>query len=799
MRNKAYSFINVLGLAMGICACIVIFLIANYEFSFDKFHPGGERIYRITGELQSPNGEKQFLNSPIPEVAGFQYAIPGFEARSAVHFYDVKATVKKAREQPKNFDSNNEIVVVEPQYFDIFKYDWLKGSGKNALIGPNQVVLTENKARKYFGNISLDEMMGKTIIYDDSLQLSVSGIIRDWDHNSDFAYTDFISISTARNSFLKKQIATDDWKSLGPHQSMAFVKLSPGVTASQVDAQFTAFIKKNMKLPPGAKLMMQLQSLGDIHFTKEFHRGDDGDSFPKAYMPTLYTLMGIALFILIIAAVNFINLSTAQSIQRAKEIGIRKVMGSSRIALILQFLTETFLLTFFAVIMAVVFVRPMLSLFTNFIPQGVKFELFNISTIVFLFAVTLVTSLLAGLYPAKIVSSYLPVTSLKGANVQAGAGQWSLRKVLIVFQFAISMVFIIGAIVIDNQIRFMNNADKGFKMDAIIVMNKWRDVGKLKVLAQEIKKIPGVEKTVLQAHAPMGFAQTSENFVYRGKNTITLKVSTEISNEDLIPFYQMKLIAGRNMLHSDSLNELVINETYAKALGFARPGDAVGKLLFNGANKPYPIVGVVADFHEGSFHEAIQPTVIENQPGRQWSIGVKLASKGKQLDDVKETIAQIGVQWKKIYPDVPFDYRVLTESVKLLYGQEQNTATLVNAAMLITIFISCMGLFGLIMFTAQLKTKEIGIRKVLGATVANIAAMLSKEFIRLVVISILIASPIAWYFMDQWLQDFVYRIHFSIWIFFAAGASAIIIALLTVGYQAIKAALVNPVKSLRSE
>ncbi|HTD39886.1 MAG TPA: ABC transporter permease, partial [Mucilaginibacter sp.] len=492
-RNKSYSFINVLGLALGICACIIIFLITNYEFSFDKFHPNKERIYRITGELQGPNGEKEFLNSPFRDLAAFQYVISGFEAKAALHFYNGKVSIKNTDKKVKVFNGGNEIIVTDPQYFDIFKYAWLAGNHASALSEPNKVVLTESNARKYFGNIPFDEMIGKTILYDDSLQLSVTGIIKDWDQNTDFGYTAFMSIKNIQNGYLKKQIASDDWKSLSPHQSMAFVKLNKGITASQINAQFAAFIKKNVKLPPSGKLTMQLQSLGDIHFAKDFHRGDDGDDFRKPYLPILYTLMGIALFILIIAAVNFINLSTAQSIQRAKEIGIRKVMGSSRTTLVLQFLIETFLLTFFAVIIAVVFVKPTLSLFHSFIPEGVKFEPFNTTTLIFLVLVTFITSMLAGLYPAKVLSSYMPVLSLKGIAVQNSAGQWSLRKVLIVFQFAISLVFIIGAIVIGAQIKFMKDADKGFKMDAIITINNWRDAsGKLKVLAQNIKQIPGV-------------------------------------------------------------------------------------------------------------------------------------------------------------------------------------------------------------------------------------------------------------------------------------------------------------------
>jgi len=798
VRNKVYSFINVLGLALGICGCIVIYLITNYDFSFDRFHPQGNRIYRITGEFQGAAGNKDFLNSPYSDLAGLQYAIPGFEAKAGVHFYGAKVSVKNTSGQIKNFEQVDGMVLTEPQYFDIFSYTWLAGSKASALSQPYKVVLTEKKARKYFGDIPAEKMIGKTVTYDDSLQVSVSGIIRDWKQNTDFGYTDFISIKTAPNSFLKNQIPKDDWSSLSPHQSMAFVKLGNGVTAAEINTRFAAFVKQHVKLPPGGKLTVQLQPLTDIHFTNDFHRGDDGDDFRKAYLPELYILMGVAVFILVLAAVNFVNLSTAQSIKRAKEIGIRKVLGSNRIALIVQFLTETFLLTVIAAVIAVFFVKPVLSLFAAYIPEGVKFEPFSPSTFLFLLAVTVITSLFAGMYPAKVLSSYLPVLSLKGAAVQNGTGHWSLRKVLIVCQFTISLVFIIAALIISSQIRYMDKADKGFKTDAIITLNNWgAPADKLKVLAQNIRQLPGVSNVILQGNAPMGFAHSSDNYVYKGKNEINLRVSSEAGDEHFIPFYQMRLVAGRNIQHSDSLKELVVNETLTKALGFKNPQDAVGKFMYGG--KPYPIVGVVADFHEGSFHEAIQPVAIENVPVMMHSLGIKLAVKNKEAGDMKQTISQIESQWKKVFPETPFNYSFLNESIKWLYAQEKDTETLVNAAMIITIFISCMGLFGLGMFTAQLKTKEIGIRKVLGASAAKIAIMLSKDFIRLVVISALIASPIALYFMHNWLQDFAYRTAISPWIFIIAGLSAIAIALLTVSFQAVKAAIANPVKSLRTE
>jgi putative ABC transport system permease protein len=808
-HNKVYTVINVLGLALGISSCIVIFLITSYDFSFDKFHPGRDRIFRIVGEMQNSSGQKDFINSPIDDVAGFQNQIPGFEAESGIYSLGAGITIPEANQPAKKFNSRIEgsyvasNVITWPQYFDIFKYKWLAGNAQ-VLNEPFKVVLTENRARQYFGNIPVNSMIGKTVIYDDSLRVSVAGVIKDWSGNTDFGYTDFISISTATHSFLKNRIPTENWSSLSPHRSMAFVKLATGVTPGQIDERFAAFIKIHVKLPPdGSRLRMYLQPLSNIHFTSDFHRGDDGDNFRKAYLPALYALMGVALFILIIAAVNFINLSTAQSIQRAKEIGVRKVLGSGKRNIVFQFLTETFLLTLFAVGVSLLLVKPMLYVFKDYIPEGLTVDLFSSSMIIFLIGVTVATTLLAGFYPAKVLASYLPVLSLKGAALQKGTEKLNLRKALIVFQFTISLIFIIGALVIGKQIGFMNNTDKGFNTNNIITLTNWNDRdGKLKVLAQEIKQEKGVDKVLLQNHAPMGFAQMTNTFRYKGKEEITIQPLMEIGNDEYVPFYQMKLIAGRNMVHSDSLEELVINEAMTKELGFKNPREAVGKFLYYaiGPNeKAYPVVGVIADFHEGSFHEAIQPAVIVNSPEWDKSIAIKLAASEKSTSNVKSVLSTIGTKWNKLYPDIPFDYSFLDESITRLYGQEEKTVWLVNVAMSITIFISCMGLFGLGMFTAQKRTKEIGIRKVLGASVANIAAMLSKDFIALILAAIVIATPIAFYIMHQWLQDFVYRTQITWWIFAAAGLVAIMVGLLTVSFQAIKAAIANPVRSLRTE
>ncbi|HEV3221622.1 MAG TPA: ABC transporter permease [Puia sp.] len=805
-RHKVYTLINITGLAFGICACLVIYLINSYDLSFDRFHPEGDRIYRIVGEVQSSNGEKMFLNSPFPDVAGFQNQIPGFEAASGYHQYGAKTTIPVTGQPYKKFNGSLDnggiaSIITGPSYFDIFKYQWLAGNAAT-LNDPFRVVLTESRAHQYFGSLPLNKMIGKTVIYDDSLNVTVSGIIKDWDKNSDFACTDFISISTAIHSFLKNRIPTEDWASLSPHQTQAFVKLSKGTYALQVNKAFEAYIKKNVRLTDqGAKLKMWLQPITDIHFTPDFHRGDDGDNqFRKAYLPTIYALMGAALFILLIAAINFINLSTAQSIRRAKETGIRKVLGSKRTSLIFQFLTETFVLTMMAVCISVLLVKPVLSLFSDYIPNGVTFTL-NAGTIIFLISVLVITTLLAGFYPAIVLSAYLPVQSLKGVGAKTNKEKWYLRRSLIVFQFSISLIFIIVTLVIGKQIRYMRDSDKGFKTEAIVIIQKvWRDHSdKANTLAENIKHIAGVDKVVLEAFAPMGFPHMSGGIEYKGKDDIKFNASYQPGGDGYIPFYEMKLLAGRNLFPGDSLKEIVVNQTFSKSLGFIKPEQSLGKSITCLGGKVFSIVGVVADFHENSFHETMKPVVIVHLPEQEKGIAIKLASKGMQASEAKPILAEVEKQWKKAYPEENFECSFLNESIRWLYDQETKTAWLMNVVMIITIFISCMGLFGLAMFTSEQRTKEISIRKILGASVTNIMILLSKDFVVLVIISLIIASPVAWFFMNRWLEDFAYRIHINGWIFILAGFIVVLIALFTVSFQAVKAAIANPVTSLRSE
>ncbi|HUB60916.1 MAG TPA: FtsX-like permease family protein, partial [Puia sp.] len=562
-----------------------------------------------------------------------------------------------------------------------------------------------------------------------------------------------------------------------------------------VEAQMDRILARQVIGGPKIPFREVLQPLADIHFNNDYR-----DTHHKANMPTLYALTGIALFILILAVVNFVNLSTAQSLQRAKEIGVRKVMGSGRRGLVVQFLVETGVLTVLAVMFAALLVLPVMRAFRDYIPDGVRFHPLAPLNILFLAGITASVTLLAGFYPARVLSGYHPVQTLKGSGSMKGGEKWWLRRSLIVFQFTISLVFIIVTLVIGNQIRFMLNTDYGFRTDAIVtVLGEWNDTTqKIKVLEQQFSRLPGIAQVVRENDPPAGWGRSNWGMTYKGKKVVQFSPTVEFADERYIPFYGMRLVAGRNIRHSDSLTEFVINETGARQLGFAQPASAIGQMLYI-QNKPYPIVGVLADFHEASFKEAIQPAVIGNSPRNEWMLGIKLASAGKGIENVRTTLDAMAKSYKEVFPGQTMHPHFMDDEILEMYDEEQKTASLVRVAMGLAIFISCMGLFGLSLFTAERRAGEIGIRKVLGATTGDIALMLNRQFIRLVLLALVIASPLAWILAHRWLQDFAYRVPVDGWVFVLAGLGAIGLALVTVSYQSIRAAMASPVKSLKAE
>jgi putative ABC transport system permease protein len=803
--NKWYSIINVLGLTLGICACLMIYLITSYDLSFDKFLPDRDRIYRIVGDLRDIQGNKRFLNSPLVEVAAFQNSIPGFEAKTGFFPFGGSITipaheVRKYRGKREGSDAETS-VLTGPDFFSIFPHRWLEGS-PHTLDTPFHVVLTESAARKYFGDGPLKNMLGQSIIFMDSLTVVVSGIVQDWDHNSDFNYDNFISLRTTLHCSLKTTIPADDWTSLKPKMSQAFVKLAKGVTAEQINQAFDNYIDKHVHqvsyYPGDSKLRMHLQPLTAIHFTPDLHREDDGDHIEKPYLPILYALMALAAFILTLAAINFINLSTAQAGQRAKEVGVRKVMGSGRWRLILQFLIETLLLTLFAVLLSVLIVGPALIACKGFIPAGIKFHPTDPKTLLFLVLLTFLTALLAGYYPARVLSGYTPVLSLKGPAFQKGTGRGGLRRVLIIFQFTISIVFIISGLVIGKQLKFMHNIPKGFNSDDVLTFTNEDDpIDAVVGFSNSLQGATGL-LVIRQSHNPMSFSARSDFFTYRTQDTLVQQEALiQEADPDYPRFYEIPLTGGE-LPETDSIRNIIINETLARKFGFKHPGQAGGRILYY-KDRTYIIAGVINDYIERSYHEGIRPLALIYRRDEMRTVAIRLDPNINRQMGEKTVVAKAEALWKNFFPYTPFHYARLNNELESIYGQEQRAAWLVNVAMAVTIFISCMGIFGMGMFTAEKRAKEIGIRKTFGASVTSIVTLLTKDFVFLVFLALIIASPLSWYLMNRWLLDFAYRITISPWIFVTAGASAICVALITVSFQAIRAATTNPVKVLRQD
>ncbi len=808
IRQKGYTLINILGLSIGICSSLVIYLITSYELSYDRFHPGTERIYRLVGIQRDEQHKGEgigFMIRPLP--LALRNELTGFDQVTEFHHHYGRVSIPSRDSEPRRFDAArwgeelSPIIIAEPNYFDVFKYKWLAGDPATALNEPFTVVLAEREARKYFGPLPLDQIVGKDIYYgdiwrEDSIHVRVTGVVRDWDGNTDLAFSDFLSFATINHSWLKEEIDLRHWGNWSP-QCQSFVRLAKGVTPEQVERQFPAFIAAHVPPYPGHTTELLLQPLTDLHFNTDYR-----DQYPhKAHLPTLYALMGIAAFILIIAAINFINLSTARSIRRAKEIGVRKVLGGGRASLRIQFLTETGMVTAIAALISIPLSYLALSLFHASIPPGVRLTLGEPSLWLFLSGLMIVTTLLAGLYPARVLSAYQPALSLRGQGAVRFNGKSPLRQALIVFQFTISLIFIICAAVIGDQVHYILSKDLGFRKDAIITFRPaWHDpVEKLDLFAGQVRLLAAVRGISTHMETPAAKTHSSTWLMRRDAPQNKPESFYETCDENYLPLFGLTLLAGRNLAHSDSVRDFLINETLMKALGFRRPQDAIGKAVEDGNDSKGFIVGVVKDFNSVSLHEKIMPFYMKTYKAWEKAISLRLATQGHSAADFPAAIAQIEKIWKSIYPDERFDYSFFDQSIGRLYERERNTARLMDAAMFIAIFISCIGLFGLAAFAAAQRIKEIAIRKTLGAGIGNILELLNRDLVRLVGVAVLIAFPIAWYGMRKWLGNFAYRVPISAWLFAAAALAALALALLTTSYQTIRAARANPIKGLRSE
>ena len=806
-RNKVFSSINVLGLSIGISASLVIFLIVYYEFSFDKFEKNRDRIYHVVMDLKFNGTDGHSAAVPAPLSAAIQNEMTGIDNTVPVMQFQGDASVKVAiannnTGKPFVIKKQLNVVFTNTQYFQLLDYAWIAGSPGEALKEPFSVVLTESHAKQYFGNIPSSDIIGKQITYNDNVTTTVTGIVKDLDEHTDFTGAEFISFPTIAKTSMQDDFMMNVWKDWMAY-SQVFVKLSKGVTARQSEVQLKNLLAKyNKDANKGDRSMrFHLQPLSDMHFNTLYQ----GFNQRIANKKVLFGLLAIAAFLLFLGCINFINLTTAHASQRAKEIGVRKTMGSSRKNLMLQFLSETFFTTVIASIISVVLTPLLLKMFTDFIPEGLHPDLLRQpSIILFLVLLTIVISFLSGLYPALILSGYKPVLALKNqAFTRSHQTRNSfIRKTLTVSQFVIAQFFVIATLMVVKQINYSLNADLGFKKDAIISFELPRadtiPAHRLRLL-NEIKAIPGVSIASRGFLPPADDGASFTDISYNdGKKDITGNIQIRWGDTNYLKLFQIKLLAGRNIRESDTIKEFVINETYAKELGFPHPEDAINKQLDYNGNK-IPIVGVMHDFHEQSFHSNVDALVFGAFDLRSYFFHIALSPQNAEGNSWQTSISKIEKTYKQMYPDEDFNYTFFDDTIAKFYKTEQNTSRLLQWATGLTILISCLGLLGLVIFTTNSRTKEIGVRKVLGASVVNIISILSKDFVKLVLLAFLIAAPIAWWATYKWLQDFAYRTAVSWWVFLLAGGGMLLIALLTLSIQTIRAASANPVESLRAE
>jgi putative ABC transport system permease protein len=785
-RNRNYTVINIAGLAVGIAVCLLIFIIIQFQTSFDNFHKKKDQIYRVLTESHPADaGNTTYAkNVPFPMPNGLKTEFPQIDVAPIYASHNDELQVLDDNGTPvKNFKEQSGVFYTSPSFFSMFDFPLLAGSYAS-LKDPNNVLLTKEIAEKYFGNGpgSYREAIGKTIkitgyysmgaglFQFPPVALKVTGILATIPPNTDFQLKLVVSWGTD---------FTGD-KQYG--------------SANNFNQQLSAYAQKVQ--PADNKDSYVIQPLSAVHYDAEA-----GNYSNKTISHQLINVLWlIAAFILLIACVNFINLSTAQAVNRAKEVGVRKVLGSNKIQLQIQFIVETFLIVTSAVILAAVITVLALPYVNQLLELSLSFNILNNSAIIlFLLAVTVVVTALAGFYPSIVLSRFNPVNALKSkvtANTTKGI---SLRRALVVFQFIIAQALIIGTLIIIQQMDYFMNQPLGFDKDAIVNVPFRPDSTGVKLtdyLKQQLLS-NGVQAVSFNSNSPI---EDNNNMftTFKFDNAIkdaNFQAITKFADNDYVPTYKLQLIAGRNLEPSGWTKEFLVNESFVKSLGLKKPEDIIGKeVSIMGGLIKCPVVGVLKDFNDRSLRNNVAPLLIATNSTmyRQASIKLSTTNMASSMQYIKKI-------WQQTFPDYVYEYRFLDDKIAGFYQQETQLSQLYKIFAAIAIFLSCLGLYGLASFMAVQRIKEVGIRKVLGATAGSIVYLFSKEFIILISIAFAIATPVAWYFINHWLQDYAYRINISWWIFVVGGIAAIVIALATVSFQAIKAAIANPVESLRSE
>jgi putative ABC transport system permease protein len=786
LKHKTTSAIQIAGLMVGFAAFILLFLVIRYQESFDTFHANKDKIYRtvrigrnaLPGELRT--------GVPVPVAAGLRTNFPQL-AKVAAILPDGNVQVMVAssgKAEAKKFKQVSGVFFAEPEFFQIFDFGLAVGDIKTAITDPNTVLLTKELASNYFGDWKT--AMGKTVKMD-GVPVKVTGILNDIPPNTDFPIKAVVSYSS-----LKSYMDFNNWGNINDG-NYCFVQLADGQDKERLMPQLDAFVDKYIK-PVNPNYTLHLQPLSEIHYDARFENYNYR-SFSK---DLIFALRLIGIFLLFMACINFINLTTAQAVNRAREVGVRKVLGSSRRQLVLQFLGETGITTLLALAGAIVVVRFCIPLMNSLLDIHLSGSvLYSYTVLGYMFGTVVLVTFLSGFYPALVLSGFRSSVVLKGsAGVDRQKGL-SFRRGLVVFQFMIAQMLVIATMVVAAQMDYFRNADMGFRKDAVInaeFVNDSLGYTRMDALKAELLKITGIEKVSFSGGAPTDGGNYSDIFSSEN-HTRDANMIAKIMPVDpeYFSLYELPLVAGRVYYPSDTIREYVVNQTVVRRLGIQKDEAAIGKMIrING--RTCPIVGVVKDFHINSLRDPIAPVAMTTQKRRYGIVGLKI-----DIRQTKSIAAKMSALWNNYFPDFTFEYSFLDQTVADFYRQENQLSTLYTIFSAIAIFISCLGLYGLVSFMAVQRRKEIGIRKVLGASVRSIVVIMSGEFTMLVGIAFLIAAPIAWYFMRQWLQQYTYRIALGADFFLVTIIASASIAWLTVGYTAIRAALVNPVNSLRTE
>ncbi|MDQ3845799.1 MAG: ABC transporter permease [Bacteroidota bacterium] len=795
-KNKGYSAINIFGLAVGLATCLLITLYILDELSYDKYNVNADRIYRVDADLKF-GGDLQKL-AVAPDPLAFTVVREYPQVENAVRFRNYGSSViKKGNQNIKE----ERIIFTDSTLFDVFTLPMLAGNPKKALAEPNTVVITESIAKKYFGTTNV---LGQTLLFDNKDNYKITGIIKDVPENSHFNFDFFVALAGV------KEANQNIWVSFNFNTYLLF---KDGVNAKAFEKKFEELLSKYIF--PQAQQIMQIspedfeRSGNYIHFSLtpltaiHLHSDRIAELGPNSDIQVVYIFSAIAVFILLIACVNFMNLSTARSSNRAKEVGVRKVLGTHRKNLISQFLTESVLMSLIALVFAILFALLLLPFLNELAAKKLSLSVFEHPMMLpLLLLFVLVVGLLAGSYPAFYLSAFQPIEVLKG-KLAGGFKRSYLRSSLVVFQFFISIALIIATIVIHAQLTFIQNKKLGFNKEQVLVVRDAYVLDKsAEIFKNEVLKYPEVVSGTVSGYLPVApSSRDNESLFPEGQMQNEKAVSAQFwrVDYDYVKTLGMQIVQGRDF-SKDFLTDssaIIINETAAQLFGFGK--NAIGRKIteltdFNSkTTKDYTVIGVIKNFNFESLRQNIGALCMKLGQSTG-AISFRLKS-----DNLTQALAHVQTTWKRLAPNEPFSYSFLNEDFDRMYRSEQRAGQIFISFAVLAILIACLGLFGLATYAAEQRTKEIGIRKVLGASVSNIVNMLSKDFLKLVFIASVIAFPVAWWGMHQWLQDFAYRIHISWWVFVVAALVAFVIALVTVSFQAVKAALTNPVKNLRTE